>query len=168
MKKFIALLVCAAAVTAACGILGNVAPTPEEAAQTAKDVDKALDSRKYQVDINYMIPLRAPGKALTDSNAILVDGEKFNSYLPYFGRATDAPYGGGVGLNFEEKIREYKDEGWKKDKRVITIKVNNGEDTYTYILTVYNNGSANLDVNATNRDSISFSGSLRTETEEEE
>lgn len=157
LKKSIAAII-GIAVLVACGSARQASKSARQE-QDAKLVAQKLDARQYTVDINYMIPQAGQSKAV-NNYSITVDGENFESWLPYAGRATAVPYGGGKGLTFKDKIDEYKDSGWNGDKREITIKVANDEDTYEYFLTVFDNGSATLNVNARNRDGISYNGNL--------
>ena len=131
-----------------------------EKQRVAQLVRERLDARSFQVDFDYVIPFRGSGKSLTSRYSITVDGNTLDSYLPYFGVAQSLPYGGGKGLIFKEEIGEYSDEMVKKDRRVIRFSVNNQEDILVYILTVFDNGKADLDVHSFNRDDISFRGCL--------
>ena len=83
------------------------------------------------------------------------------SYLPYFGTAYDAPYGGGNGLDFKEPIKEYKAEQVKKNKTRITIKTDHESDHLTYTLEVFDNGNVSLNVISSRRQSINFNGTLK-------
>lgn len=51
----------------------------------------------------------------------------------------------------------------KRGRRDIKFTTTNDEDTYTYALTVYPNGSTSIRVQPTRRQSISFSGEMVTE-----
>ncbi len=157
MKKAFAAII-GLAVLFACGSARQATKSAEEQAD-AKLVAEQLDARQYKIDVNYMIPQSGLSKAV-DGYSITVDGENFESWLPYAGKATSVPYGGGKGLTFKDTIDEYKDSGWEGDKRVITMTVSNDEDTYTYILTVFDNGSATINLNARNRDGISYRGNM--------
>ncbi len=134
-----------------------------EKQRVAELVRQALDSRSYRVDIDYMIPLRGSGRNLTTPYSITVDGNTLDSHLPYFGVARSLPYGGGKGLVFTAGIEEYSDSPGKKDRRIIRFKVDNQEDILYYILTVFDNGQADLDVQSFNRDAIRYRGALRLE-----
>ena len=156
MKQFFALTM-ALVLATACGIFGQ---TPEERRQIADEVQQKLDERSFEIDINYMIPLRGTGKAV-NSYSVSVKDNVLDSHLPYFGVARDLPYGGGKGLTFTEKISAYSDSGLVGDRREIVVTVANGEDIYVYTITVFDNGSADVHVHSRNRDDISYRGSLR-------
>ena len=78
--------------------------------------------------------------------------------LPYFGVAYNVPNGGGKGLNFSAPLSEYTSTYSKKGNAKITLKVRNEEDNYLYNITIYPNGSSNIQVTPTNRQSISLAG----------
>ena len=107
-----------------------------------------------------MRPLRGTVRNI-QGYSLQVDGNRLISYLPYFGVAYDAPYGGGKGLNFEADIQEYSDTPGK-DSHYIQILVDNEEDIYLYSLTVFDNGSASLSVKGRKREQISYTGHLET------
>ena len=100
---------------------------------------------------------RAVGEEL---DSVTVSGDSIISYLPFFGRAYSVPYGGGKGLNFTAPISEYKAEKDNKGRMQITMLVNNEEDNLTYVLLVFDNGQASIDVRAREREPISYSGEL--------
>lgn len=153
MKKY--LLLITAAILMACATL-----TPAERQELAKKVNAALDDRHYTIDIRTMSPRRGPMKTVTSDWSLEVKGNTLVSYLPYIGRAFTVPYGGGMGLNFTAPISEYHEKKGSKNARQITILVSNNEDTYTYIIEVFDNGSSSIDVQARNREGISYSGDM--------
>ena len=163
MKRIILFIAAAMILFPACGVIASTSQVDE---QTAAAVWKKLDDRNFTIDVTYMIPLRGPGKSVTEY-FISVDGTTLNSGLPYFGVARSAPYGGGRGLNFEEKIQKYEDGGLVKDSRTIKMSVRNEEDAYEYTVTVYNTGDADIRVHCDNRDDISFRGRMNLEEKEE-
>lgn len=143
-----------------CGAAGqNATDKQAEKERISQTVQRMLDNRSYQIDINYMIPLRGSARSVS-SYSITIDGNSIDSYLPYFGNATSVPFGGGEGLTFKAKIESYTDSGLKKDRRSINIKVKTAEDSFVYYLEIFDNGEASVSVQSLNRDDISFRGSL--------
>lgn len=138
-------------------------------AQNNKDAQKEriqqtvcemLEARHYKVDVNYMNPQQGRSRALTDPYSLEVRNDSLISYLPYVGRAYNVPYGGGKNLNFRTPISQYDMTEGKKGKKEIRISVSNDEDTYTYTLTVFPNGSTNIYVQPIHKQPITFSGKL--------
>ena len=148
-------------VLCACGISRQTARQRQaEKVRIARQVQASLDERKYTIDIDYMIPLRGGGKPVS-TYSLKVAGDTLDSHLPYIGEARMVPYGGGKGLNFQERISSYSDSGLSSDRRTVTIAVKNDEDSYVYTLTVFDNGDADIHVHCGNRDDISYRGSLK-------
>ena len=130
------------------------------AAEQAKAVKAALQERTYQIAVNRMYPSRGASKIVSSGYTVEVRNDSLISYLPYFGRAYDVPYGGGNGLNFSAPIRNYQESQTKSDLRHIEIDVKNDEDTYLYTLDIFDNGSADINVRSRQREPISFSGQM--------
>lgn len=163
MKHKLILSFVALAIVSACGVSQQTAQRRvAEQNKVTQTVRQKLDGRAYQIDINYMVPLRGGAKAVSNYS-VAVDESTIDSHLPYVGEARSVPYGGGKGLTFKDKIESYTDSGWVKDKRTIVVKVKNEEDSYIYTLEVFDNGTASVRVSSRNRDEISYMGRLITE-----
>lgn len=159
--SFIAAFSLAVLLAAGCGATSKTpAEMTAEEKQAYDKVGQLLDSRNYKVEVNYMMPRRGPGKALTDSYSVAVNDEVVDSHLPYAGVAQNVPYGGGKGLTFKDKIEKYTDSGWKNGVRQVVFTTDNGEDVLTYTLRVFNDGTTDLQVESRNRDGISYRGQL--------
>jgi len=136
----------------------------EKEARIEHKIQEAIDAQQYKISVNHVLPQRGNGRAVTSNYSIEVRNDSLFSYLPYFGVAHRIPYGGGKGLIFNAPISQYESKKDKKGRIRIQFDVRNEEDSYTYYITMYSNGSANVDVRPTNKDSISFTGELDTET----
>ena len=55
-------------------------------------------------------------------------------------------------------ISNYEDEGFKKGKRMIRLRVKNEDDLLDYQLEVMDNGNTSIDVMSRKREGISYSG----------
>lgn len=132
----------------------------EKKEQTERAVRKAIDSNHYKIDVNRVFPMTGNSKSLTSNYSVEIRNDSVFSYLPYFGVAYSAPYGGGKGLIFNTPLSEYKAEYHKKGKVKIDFKVRNDEDSYTYSMTIYPNGSTSIQVRSVNKQSISFQGDM--------
>ena len=160
MKKYQVSIVMA---LLAAVLLGGCATSEERAAQKAEQVKKvtaALNKRQYKIAIARMYPMNGPSKTVTYGYSVEVKNDSLFSYLPYFGRAYNVPYGGGKGLNFSAPIGSYQEEVAKNGKRRIEIGLTNEEDTYLYILEVFDNGSSTVSVMSRQREQISYSGDM--------
>ena len=132
----------------------------EKKEQKKEAVKKLIESENYKIDVNAAMPMRGRSIPLTSSYSLEIRNDSVISYLPYYGRAYSIPYGGGDGLNFKAVLKEYSMEMDKKGNAVIEFIARNPEDRYEYRVKVFPNGSASIDVNMQNRQSISFQGEL--------
>lgn len=149
-------------------LLALLVGLPTLSAQTKKEkkeqkkeaVKKLIVSENYKIDVRTALPMRGRSIPLTSPYSLEIRNDSVISYLPYFGRAYSIPYGGGDGLNFKAPLKEYSMEMDKKGNAMIKFTARNPEDNYEYRAKVYTDGSASIDVNMTNRQSISFQGDL--------
>lgn len=132
----------------------------EKKARIERAVKEAVDAKRYKINVDRMQPMRGSSRTLTTNYSVEVINDSVYSYLPYFGVAYTAPYGGGKGLNFSEPISDYKMEQLKKGRVRISFKVRSEDDNYEYSLTVFPNGSTSLHVLPGNKQSISFTGDM--------
>ena len=132
----------------------------EKKEQKKEAVKKLIESENYKIDVPPAMPMRGRSIPLTSSYSLEIRNDSVISYLPYYGRAYSIPYGGGDGLNFKAVLKEYSMEMDKKGNAVIEFIARNPEDRYEYRVKVFPNGSASIDVNMQNRQSISFQGEL--------
>jgi len=159
MKKLI-FIIGAIATLSLCGC-ASLRMTPEEKAAVEAKVQENLDNRAFVIDVDQMNPRRGPSQHVTNYS-LTVNGDKLISHLPYFGQAWNLPYGGGKGMNFESTISDYIETFPKPDRRQIALATNNGEDTFVFIIEVFTNGKANIDVRSRNREPISYYGYVNT------
>ena len=132
----------------------------EKKQQREQAVREAVDAKAYKINVDRVMPMKGGSKHLTSDYSLEIRNDSVYSYLPYFGVAYNVPYGGGKGLNFSAPLSEYTSTYSKKGNAKITLKVRNEEDNYLYNITIYPNGSSNIQVTPTNRQSISFSGEI--------
>lgn len=160
MKRVILLIL--VAISAAI-LLSGCATSEEMAAQMAElsaNVTNALNNRDYKIAIDRMYPMRGSSRHVSFGYSVEVRNDTLVSYLPYFGRAYNVPYGGGKGLNFTAPIGSYQEFMKRNGQRHIEIGVSNEEDTYFYTIEVIDNGNSTVDVRARQRERISYSGHI--------
>ena len=161
MKKEITLIltVMVVLVLVACSSLTS-AEKAERQVKRAQAVEQALAARHYRVSVDMMYPRRGKAKNVSSDYGLEVRGDTLVSYLPYFGRAYNVPYGGGKGLNFTETFTEYYSKKLSNGATQVLIKVKNEEDVYNFTLEVFDNGSTSIDLNSRERESINYSGNM--------
>ena len=125
----------------------------------------AIAERHWRIDINTMNTMRYGSRTVTPDFYLELRGDTLRSYLPYLGQAqvstTLAP---AIGLNFEEVVMRYWLNKPKLKKYVqLYIDARTREDTYHFVIDVYDDGKAFIRVRSQNRDPISFDGTLSTE-----
>jgi hypothetical protein len=95
---------------------------------------------------------------LTTEYTLVIEGDQVISYLPYYGIAYSAEYGGGEGgIKFSETAAS---SFWKETRKgyEIRMEVKTRKDNYWIYLTFSPLGYAGLDVTCQNRQPIHFSG----------
>ena len=145
-------------------LLFMAAVIPVTQAQNSKNNKQAviknmIDSQNFVFVPNTMIPMRGGSKTLTSYYQLAVSKDSLVSYLPFIGRAYNAPIlpdENGfdfTSTSFDYKIKNHKKSGWD-----ITIKPKDHVNVQQFILRVFDNGSASLNVISLNRDPVSYSG----------
>lgn len=132
----------------------------EKKEQKREAVKELIVSENYKINVNNAQPMQGRSVSLTSRYSLEIKNDSVFSHLPYYGRAYSIPYGGGSGLIFKEAIKEYTMEMDKKGKARIKFSARNPEDNFEFLVTVFDNGSASIDVTMQNRQSISFTGEL--------
>lgn len=137
------------------------AQSKKEQKQYIKEqVREIVENGNYKIDVTRALPAQGRTVNLTSRYELEIKGDSVKSYLPYFGRAYNVPYGGGEGLRFEEKISDYSLTFDKKGTARIQFKAATREDRFVFNIQLFDNGSASINVTPTNRQQISFSGEL--------
>ena len=162
MKKILLFLSVALTLSlASCSTASKMARA-ERKATYAQQVQEGLMAGKYTIEVDWMRPLRGPARHVNGNYSLTIDGEVAHSYLPYFGEVYRAgTYGQSKGLRIEEAtMRDYVATRTAKDCTRVEFTIVNEEDTYRYVLTIFDNGKAIIDVFGRDRDAISFDGEV--------
>ena len=160
MKKFLFSMVFGIVVLVMLSRCATVEERAARAAEQAAKVRTALTERNYKISIDHMYPMKGGSKSVSFGYTVEVRNDSLFSYLPYIGRAYQIPYGGGKGLNFSERIGSYQETQRKNGLQHIEIGVKNDEDTYLYTIEVWDNGKSQINVQARQRERISYSGDM--------
>ena len=138
----------------------------EKAAQklrVAQAVADSLAERHFSVDVNYVTPQRMPGHNLTYGYGVRVKGDVIESYLPFFGRVYRAEFGEQTGLNFTDRILDYRSGVVKKGRYAVELVVRRRLETLIYRFDIFENGKTTIMVRSDNRDTMTFSGEMNME-----
>lgn len=128
--------------------------------EKAEMISKAVSNRDFTISVRTAHPARGMSVPLTADFDLKVKGDSVVSYLPYFGRAYNVPYGGGKGLNFSGVTEDFKITQPKRDRKHVEFSVKNDEDTYKFDIDVFDNGSVSVGVMSQQRERISFNGEI--------
>ncbi len=124
-------------------------------------VTQALHDRRFVFVPQQMMPMTGRTRPVTPDFSVKVNGDTLKSYLPYAGRAYTAPMDASKGpLDFTTTV-QYDQQARKKGGWTITLKPNDSRDIQRYVFTVFDNGTASLQVTSNNRQPISYNGYLK-------
>ena len=131
--------------------------------ESKNEINQMIQGKDFTVIANYANPMRGRQIYLTSEYDLRIKNDSAFAFLPYFGVAYSAPYGGGEGgIKFAEPVNDYsvtsnkKSDGWN-----IHFKIKARETDYEINLNVFNNGSSMFTVNSFNRDAITFNGEVK-------
>jgi hypothetical protein len=125
------------------------------------DVRNIVDSSRFVFVAERVTPLRGATRYLTSRYDVVVKKDTISSFLPFFGRAFQAPMDpskGGIqftSTNFSYNVNPKNNDQWE-----VTIRPNDYPDVQQLFFNIFDNGTATLNVVSTHRDPISFSGHI--------
>ena len=123
----------------------------------------AIVDKRWHIDITSMNTMRYGSRTVSTDFFLELRGDTLRSYLPYLGQAQVSPsLSPTMCLNFDERVRQYQESRPKGKYTQIDIDVKTKEDTYHYVIDIYDSGEAYIRVRSLNRDPISFDGTLET------
>jgi hypothetical protein len=125
-----------------------------------EEVKNLLEEKTFVFKPTHAIPMGGGNIYLNHSYDAQLKGDTLTSYLPFFGVAYHAEYGARQSaLSFTQPVENLDLKTTKKGYQV-SVDVRNKMDHLTYTFFVSDQGFATLNVNSTNRQSISFYGSI--------
>jgi len=121
-----------------------------------------LDGKRYSFEPTSMTPMRGATRQINGGFSLDVKGDTLIVYLPYIGRAYSAPYGSSdAGYDFTSTSYEYTIKEGKKKSYEITIKVKDKPASTTFYITTYDNGSALVRANSSDKQDIAYNGYIK-------
>jgi Domain of unknown function (DUF4251) len=120
-----------------------------------------VDNKSFVFVATSVSPSGGRMRQLTSVYTLKVDTATLVCDLPYFGRVYQPAYGGDAGLNFTSMDFDYKTEARKKGGWVVQIKTKDLKNNFQLRLTILEDDNATLQVNGADRQSISYSGSIK-------
>lgn len=150
--KQVLLLVCLAVISA--GFI-----YAQDSTNTLRTI---LDGKRYSFEPTSMTPMRGSTRQVNGGFSLDLRGDTLRVYLPYIGRAYSAPYGSSdAGYDFTSTSYDYTVKEGKKKSYNITIKVKDKFSGTTFYITAYDNGSASLRANSSDKQDISYNGYIK-------
>jgi hypothetical protein len=127
----------------------------------ASIIEKQIENKDFTFVAKWATPMRGTIRQLTEYYDLKINGDSIITFLPYFGRAYIAPLDPtNISINLSSTIIEYTVTKRKKHGWDIIIKPKNQTDIESFLLSVFDNGSAYLSVTNINREPISYNGEL--------
>ena len=124
-----------------------------------QDVSNMINAKNFTFIAERVNPLRGPSRNLTSPYDVKVNKDTINCYLPYFGRAQQAPIDPSkAALIFQSMDFSYNVTEKAKDEWQVYIDPKDNSEVQQLLFEVFGNGRATLNVQNTNRDPISFYG----------
>ena len=121
-----------------------------------------IEGERYEFVAQSMSPQGGRVRQLTSYYFVKITSDTVIADLPYVGRAYSAPINSSdAGINFTSTAFTYDRKPRKKGGWEINIKPKDRTDIQQLQFTVYESGSAYLQVISTNRQLISFNGDVQ-------
>ena len=154
IKTFSAILICVAITSfiSSCSTSKNIAVT-------GAAVQNLVDRQRFVFVAQTVLPMNGRSRQITPDYNMAVTTDSVVTDLPYFGRAFTAPVNpteGGIrftSTNFEYKVSENKKGKWD-----IVIRPKDATGVREVNMTIFENGSATVQVASNNRQPISYNG----------
>ncbi len=139
----------------------------EKEAKQAEQVKNLLNDKAFVFNATHALPMGGGSMYLNYDYDVKVENDTVTSYLPFFGVAYHADYGQRKSpFDFTQPLDDYKMEK-EKDGYLVDFELSNGIDHLNYTFHISKLGFATLHVTSTNRQSISYYGTID-EIEKEE
>ena len=123
---------------------------------------KLVDLHQFTFVADNVSPMRGRTRYLTSDYTITVTKDSLMSYLPFFGRSTQAPMNPSEsGIQFISTDFSYQISDGRSEQKEITIIPHDRRDIQQLHFVIFDNGTGSLNVISTFRDPISFNGHLR-------
>ena len=141
------------------GTMLSVALQAQDKQDKKAVVSNMVESQRYVFKAQTALPTSGRTRQLNSDFDLQITKDTIASYLPYFGRAYTAPVNPTEGpLTFTSTKFDYKVTNRKKGGWDIVITPQDQQDPRQMMLSIFENGSASLNVTSNNRQPISFNG----------
>lgn len=126
-------------------------------------IKEMIDSQHFVFEAQSVNPMRGGFRMLTSAYEVTISRDTMVSDLPYFGRAYMAAYNPTKSeLDFTTSGLTYSVSPYKKTGWYVIVKPKSKNGIEQYAFTIFEDGTASLNVTSTSRDPISFNGHIVT------
>lgn len=124
-----------------------------------------ISTGDYEIENQWAIPQNGTMIDLVgNSNFIRFKGDSVSLFLPYFGvRHSGGDYRGREGgITYKGPVKELViSEDVDKQRILVEFEADQGSENYNFRITLFSNGISNTNVNSSERNSISYRGTVR-------
>lgn len=120
-------------------------------------IQQMFDTKNFIFKAETANPQSGRTRQLTQEYDLTISGSKIVCFLPYYGRAYNAPVSSEGGIKFTSTDFSYDIKKVKKGWE-ITMVPKDVTDVHQMYLTAFTNGRATLQVTSNSRQNISFNG----------
>ncbi len=159
MNKHSLILLTILLVLASAFTIGRAHAQKNKDSATIANITALVKNQAYTFKAQTATPLSGRLRQLNSDYNVQVSKDEVISQLPYFGRAYSAPINtADAGIQFTSKDFEYSITDKKKGGWDVAIKFKDAKGVQLMQMSIFNNGSASLQVISNTRQSISFNG----------
>lgn len=156
MKSLLIPVVALALIISGCKASSS---TSEKKDARYEQMTALIEGGEFEYRVQSANPMGGRTVQITSSYTLEAKEGIYKAYLPYFGRAFSASYGGSGGVEFEGEPTDLKITKDDK-KRTITISfsIKDKDESYECKLVTGGGGNGNLTIASTKRQTISYQG----------
>jgi hypothetical protein len=167
MKTITIAILTAAMTLSGCGVSSSMSdgnqnsPRQEKKAAEFEKIATLLESGNFQFTLRSATPTGGKTIQMTSEYTLEAIEGIYQAYLPYFGRAYSASYGGDGGIEFKgapENLTLTRNE--KKNIVAVSFEMKTDDDQYKVSLEIGSSGYGTLTVSSQKRQSISYYGQV--------
>lgn len=125
-------------------------------------IEKQITAGNFTFKANSVLPQRGRTRFLDGTYDVRINKDSVISYLPYFGVSDQAPLSSDdAGIKFTSTKFSYSTTPRKKRSWNVKLVFNDQSSARQFNFTIYEDGTASLDVTSNFREPISFRGYIK-------
>jgi hypothetical protein len=129
--------------------------------QESNSIQSSIEQKQFTFLAQSVTPAKGGTRQLSPGYTLIVKGDTLICHLPYFGRVYQPSFGtNDAGLDFTSVQFDYQTKVRKKGGWDVKIKTKDLSNQRQLSLTIFQNGTASVNVICSDRESISFNGAL--------